>query len=165
MSRRTLILPFLNALELMSSYANQTWNILKMKQKHKIEKIYFSVRKFFDILLCFCLIDTELQKGFNVFRTIDIEILFLAILQTIIQLTSFSIRTSGRSLPSWLPNFKESFDTYLKLLNHFTTCAFVFLSNRISGKLCSMTLLSGYLVHKNINFAFLKCIGDNSELW
>ena len=88
-SRRTLILPFLNALELMSSYANQTWNILQIKQKHTIEKddhLYF-----FLYFLCFCLIDTELQKGFNVFRTIDFEMFLLPLFCKSFSITSFNL--------------------------------------------------------------------------
>ena len=91
---------------------------------------------------------------------------FLAILQTTIQLTSKSMRKVGKLLQIGFRTLRWLFcNTYLKLLYHLTTCAFVFLSNLMSGKLYSMTLLSGYLVHKNINFAFLKWIGDNSELW
>ena len=54
--------------------------------------------------------------------------------------------------------------TYLKFENHLTSCAVLFLLNLMSGKYILRIAEDGYLVQKNISFAFLKCIGVNVEL-
>ena len=54
--------------------------------------------------------------------------------------------------------------THLKFENHLTSCAVLFLLNLMSGKYIFKIAEEGYRVQKNINFAFLKCIGVNVEL-
>ena len=53
--------------------------------------------------------------------------------------------------------------TYRKLENHLTSCAVLFLLNFMSGKYILRTDEDGYLTQKNINFAFLRCIGVNVD--
>lgn len=55
--------------------------------------------------------------------------------------------------------------TYLKLENHLTSCAVLFLLNLMSGKYIFSTDDDGYLVQKNISLAFRRCIGVNVELF
>jgi len=45
------------------------------------------------------------------------------------------------------------------LENHLTSWAVLFLLNLISGKNVLRTDDDGYLTKKNINFAFLRCMG------
>lgn len=54
---------------------------------------------------------------------------------------------------------KNNKRTYLKFENHFTNCAVLFLLNLMSGKYILRTAELGYRTQKNINFAFLRCIG------
>ena len=54
--------------------------------------------------------------------------------------------------------------TYLKLENHLTNCAVLFLLNLMSGKYIFKMAEDGYRTQKNINLAFLKCIGVKVEL-
>ncbi|EFA13479.2 Mariner Mos1 transposase-like Protein [Tribolium castaneum] len=49
--------------------------------------------------------------------------------------------------------------THLKFENHLTSWAVLFLLNLISGKYIFSTAELGYRTQKNINFAFLRCIG------
>lgn len=49
--------------------------------------------------------------------------------------------------------------TYLKLENHLTNWAVLFLLNLMSGKYILSTAELGYLTQKNISLAFLRCIG------
>lgn len=54
-------------------------------------------------------------------------------------------------------------ETHLKLENHLTNCAVLFLLNLMSGKYIFNTAELGYLTQKNISFAFLRCIGVNVD--
>lgn len=58
---------------------------------------------------------------------------------------------------------KKFFVTYLKFENHLTSWAVLFLLNLISGKYILRTAELGYRTQKNINFAFLRCIGVNVD--
>lgn len=49
--------------------------------------------------------------------------------------------------------------TYLKLENHLTSWAVLFLLNLMSGKYILSTAELGYRTQKNISLAFLRCIG------
>lgn len=60
-------------------------------------------------------------------------------------------------------NSKIIVETYLKLENHLTSCAVLFLLNLISGKYILRTAEDGYLTQKNISLAFLRCIGVNVD--
>ena len=64
----------------------------------------------------------------------------------------------------WM-KIRQKGSTYLKLENHLTSCAVLFLLNLMSGKYILRMAEEGYLVQKNINLAFLKCIGVSVELW
>ena len=55
--------------------------------------------------------------------------------------------------------------THLKFENHLTSWAVLFLLNLMSGKYILRMAEDGYLTQKNINFAFLKCIGVSVEFW
>ena len=147
----------------MSSCASQKGSILKWNKNTKFRMafdFYFHCHAF---NLSVFVWDAELWKGLNVFCGLRF---LLSLIQTSIADISFdknNIRPTVSKGCLTLGSFASI--TYRKLLNHLTIWAFFFLSNFISGKYCSITLLSGYLTHKNINFAFLKCIGDTSELW
>ena len=54
--------------------------------------------------------------------------------------------------------------TYLKLENHLTNWAVLFLLNLMSGKYIFKIAEDGYLTQKNINLALRKCIGVRVEL-
>ena len=53
--------------------------------------------------------------------------------------------------------------TYLKLENHLTSWAVLFLLNLMSGKYILRMADEGYLTQKNINLAFRRCIGVSVE--
>lgn len=53
----------------------------------------------------------------------------------------------------------ELFTTYLKLENHLTSWAVLFLLNLMSGKYIFSTAELGYRTQKNISFALRRCIG------
>lgn len=53
--------------------------------------------------------------------------------------------------------------THLKLENHLTSWAVLFLLNLMSGKYIFRTAELGYLTQKNISLAFLRCIGVNVD--
>ena len=58
---------------------------------------------------------------------------------------------------------RQKGSTYLKLENHLTSCAVLFLLNLMSGKYIFKIAEEGYRTQKNISLAFLKCIGVNVE--
>lgn len=51
--------------------------------------------------------------------------------------------------------------THLKLENHLTSWAVLFLLKRMSGKYIFRTAELGYRTQKNISFALRRCIGVN----
>ena len=69
-------------------------------------------------------------------------------------------RLPSLSLP--LPLIRRR--THLKLENHLTSCAVLFLLNLMSGKYILRMAEDGYRVQKNISFALRRCIGVSVEL-
>ena len=135
------------------------------EQKHKLQLWFYSVCLCCVTLLCyeylcFCSMSRAPERP-QCF--LDAHPVFLHYFQ--MHCTDISSEKNNRPEHiQWFSKILLVLHTHRKLENHLTICAFFFLSNFISGKNFSITLLSGCRAQKNINFAFLRCVAHTSEL-